>query len=200
ENLPDTPGQGFILLTSHVGNWQLALASLPMLNRKVHLLMRPEENEAVRAAIRGNIEDDQIRVISPEGALGGVVEMMRALQQGDIVSMMGDRTYGADGVTVDFLGEPASFPFSAFHLAAASGCPVVLLFSARTGPRRYVVDIPPVYRPAWSRGLAKREQARVWVQDYAKRLEAYLAEHPFQYFIFYDSWMESVQRSKVSPP
>ena len=42
-------GKGLILLTAHVGNWQVAMTALRRLGRTVHLLMRPEDNAAVKA-------------------------------------------------------------------------------------------------------------------------------------------------------
>ena len=78
-------GGGFVLLTAHVGNWQTVMAYLRRLNRKVKLVMRPEDNQAVQESLRLDSADDKVGVISPEGFLGGVVEAMNALGRGEIV-------------------------------------------------------------------------------------------------------------------
>lgn len=194
ENIPAEPGKGFILLTSHLGNWQIVMQALQKMNRTVHLLMRPEDNAAVREAMQVDAESSCIKVISPEQHLGGVVEMMQALERGDVVSIMGDRVYQADGVEVDFLGDPAVFPYSAFHLAASARCPLVILLSAKTGANSYTVDLPQVFHPVWTPKVKKREQLQEWVQQYAQILETYLHDHPLQYFIFHDVWNEALQR------
>ncbi len=181
-------GQGFILLTSHVGNWQTVMHSLERLNKTVHLLMRPEENLALRAAVQVDTEASRIKIISPDQHLGGMVEVMQALEQGDIVSMMGDRTYGADSVEVNFLGESARFPYSAFHIAASAGCPVVVLLSSKTGVNAYSVNMADVLYPKLVRGQDRKVQLRDWVQQYADILENYLLAYPLQYFIFHDIW------------
>ena len=181
-------GKGFVLLTSHTGNWQTVMAALEKMDKTVHLLMRPEDNEAVREAMQVDAENSRMKVISPEQYLGGVVEMMKALEQGDIVSIMGDRTYGADGVPVDFFGEPALFPYSAFQIAASAGCPVAVMLSSKTGPDSYSVEIADVLHPVLSRKGNRKDQLRQWVQRYADTLQAYLEKHPFQYFIFHDIW------------
>jgi predicted LPLAT superfamily acyltransferase len=199
EKIPAETGKGFILLTSHLGNWQIVMQALQKMDRTVHLLMRPEDNAALQEAMQVDAESSRIKVISPEQHLGGVVEMMQALERGDVVSIMGDRTYQADGVSVDFLGEPALFPYSAFQLAASAGCPLVILLSAKTGKNGYTVDLPDVLYPVWTQRNNKREQMQGWVQKYALVLEAYLREHPLQYFIFHDLWDEARQRQqKVS--
>jgi len=199
DKIPAEAGKGFILLTSHLGNWQIVMQALQKMNRTVHLLMRPEDNAALQEAMQVDAESSRIKVISPEQHLGGVVEMMQALERGDVVSIMGDRTYQADGVAVEFLGDQAFFPYSAFQLAASAGVPVVILLSAKTGKNNYTVDIPDVFCPVWAQKGKKREQLQCWVQQYAQVLEAYLREHPMQYFIFHDMWAEARQRQqKVS--
>jgi predicted LPLAT superfamily acyltransferase len=183
-------GKGFILLTSHTGNWQAVMAALKKMGQTVHLLMRPEDNPAVREALRVDAEDSRVKIISPEQYLGGVVEMMKALEQGDVVSIMGDRTYGADGVQVDFFGDQALFPYSAFQIAASAGCPVAMMLSSKTGLDSYSVEIADVLYPELSRKGDRKEQLRQWVQQYADILASYLEKHPFQYFIFHDVWAD----------
>jgi predicted LPLAT superfamily acyltransferase len=183
------PSQGFVLLTSHTGNWQAVMSALKKMNRRVHLLMRLEDNAALREAMQVDAEEGMVKVISPDQHLGGVVEMMAALEQGDIVSIMGDRTYGADSVEVDFLGDPAWFPYSAFQIAASARCPLAVMLSSKTGPLEYSVDLPELFWPKLERRAGDRkEQLRHYVQQYAAILEAYLVEHPMQYFIFFDLW------------
>ena len=191
-------GQGFILLTSHVGNWQAVMHSLERLNKTVHLLMRPEGNPALRAAVQVDAEASRVKIISPDHHLGGMVEVMQALEKGDIVSIMGDRTYGADSVDVNFLGDTARFPYSAFHIAASVGCPVVVLLSSKTGINAYSVDMADVLWPQLVRGQDRKVQLRDRVQQYADILQNYLLAHPLQYFIFHDIWAKTGNSERVS--
>jgi predicted LPLAT superfamily acyltransferase len=50
--------KGVILLTAHVGNWQIAMTALEKLGRTVYLVMRPEENAAVKDAL--NIDSEKV--------------------------------------------------------------------------------------------------------------------------------------------
>ena len=183
--------QGFILLTSHVGNWQTVMHSLEKLDRTVHLLMKPEMNPALKNAVQVDAEESRIKIISPEQDMGGVLEVMQALDKGDIVSIMGDRTYGADSVRVDFMGEKVNFPYSAFHIAASAKCPVVVLLSSKTGVNAYSVNMAEVLWPTLKRGTDRKVQLQEWVQKYADILENYLLAHPLQYFIFHDIWTDA---------
>jgi predicted LPLAT superfamily acyltransferase len=72
--------KGAVLLTAHVGNWQIALSPLQTIGKKVFLVMRPEDNKALKKALNISGVDDVIDVISPEGHLGGVVQIMNVLR------------------------------------------------------------------------------------------------------------------------
>ncbi len=180
--------RGIILLTAHIGNWQLVMPSLKKLEKTVYLLMRPEDNLAVKRALKIGDGSDAVRIISSEDFLGGVLESMKALNEGSIVSIMGDRTYGHNSTAVAFLGEKVDFPSGAFSIAAAAGCPVVVLLSAKVGKRKYVLDLTNVIEPRYRSREKKREHLQTSVQTFASVLEEYVNRYPFQWFVFRDIW------------
>lgn len=182
--------QGFILLTSHVGNWQVVMTFLEKIGKRIHLLMRSEDNAAVKESLNIDAENDMVRIISPEKDFGGVVEMMNAIKAGDIVSIMGDRSYGFSSLPVSFLGDDAHFPYGAFSIAASAECPIVILLSAKTSTWHYSIDIVSVLHPKYEKGVDKRSQLKKWLGQYAQNLETYLQEHPLQCFLFHDVWGE----------
>lgn len=184
-------GQGFVLLMAHLGNWQVVMTALTKFNRRVYLVMRPEDNRAVAENLKISHVGGNISIISPEGALGGVVEIMDALKSGGIVSIMGDRSYSFSSVDVRFLGDLARFSCGAFHIAAAARCPVVALLAAKTGTYEYAVDVTAVFHPQYQGRAKKHEQLREWVQAFAGVMEAYVRQYPYQCFLFYDIWREA---------
>jgi predicted LPLAT superfamily acyltransferase len=180
--------KGMILLTAHVGNWQVTMTALEKLGKTVYLLMSPEENAAVRNSLNIDSDNEKVRIISPDNFLGGVIEIMKAVDEGSLVSIMGDRSYGHSTVEVELLGEKAYFPHSAFSIAASAQCPVVILLSAKVSTRKYVVDVSHVMEPRFSSRAKKKEETEGFVQEYAGALENYSAEYPYQWFMFYDLW------------
>lgn len=184
-------GKGFILLTAHLGNWQVVMTALSQFDRKVYLVMRPEDNPAVAENLKISDSAGNIAIISPEGALGGVVEIMEAIKSGGIVSIMGDRSYSFSSVDVQFLGDPARFSCGAFHIAALAGCPVVTLLSAKTAVYEYEVSVSAVVHPRYEPKIPKKDQLRKWVQDFAGVMEDYVVRYPYQCFLFYDIWAEA---------
>lgn len=187
QTMADRKG-GMIILTAHVGNWQAAMTALGKLDRTVYLMMRPEDNAAVKAALNIDEEQDTIRILYTDDSLGGVVEALKALGRGDIVSIMGDRAYGYGSVEASLLGGQVRFPYGAFSLAAAARCPVAVLLSAKVGVNTYSTDVSHVIKPpVGARGNRKKE-INDCVQEFARILEEYAGRHPYQWFIFRDIW------------
>ncbi|HNW39994.1 MAG TPA: lysophospholipid acyltransferase family protein [Candidatus Omnitrophota bacterium] len=186
--LLDDKNQGFVLLTAHLGNWQIALTTLKKMAKPVYLVMRPEDNQAVKESLNIDAQDSFIKIISPEGYLGGVVESMQVLKEGGIVSIMGDRKYGFEAVEIEFLKDKAYFPFGAFSLAASSNCPIVVLLSVKLPGNKYSVDVSHILYPRYNSSRNKKEQLKVFVQQFADILNDYVEKYPYQCFLFHDVW------------
>lgn len=186
--LVDDSSRGFILLTAHIGSWQVAMSSLQKFERDVRVMMRPEDNAAVKAALDLDSDRERVRVILTSEALGGVIEAMKAIDEGALVTIMGDRPYNFPSIRVNFLGDKVSFPYGAFTLAAAARCPVVVFLSAKVGPKKYLVDVSNVIQPPVGARVRKGEALNAAVQQYADILQAYVRDYPLQWFVFRDIW------------
>ncbi|MDD5434916.1 MAG: hypothetical protein PH343_05750 [Nitrospira sp.] len=180
--------KGVILLTAHVGNWQAAMTALEKQGRPVYLVMRPEENDAVKDALNIDSEQGKVRIISSESFLGGVVEIMSVIDRGCLVSVMGDRSYGQNVTEAVLMGDRVKLPHGAFSIAAAAECPVVILWSARLSTKKYIVDVSHIIWPVRGTKAEKQEKIKSCVQEFAGVLDNYAALYPFQWFIFGDLW------------
>ena len=189
-------GHGLILLTAHVGCWQIAMAQLRSFNAPVSLLLHREEGDVDLHYFEHTGVSAPFRIIDPLGYMSGVLEMMDVLRKGEVVSIMGDRVFGSDKntVSVNFLGGKVRFPFSAFKLASATGAPIAVHLSYKSGPDSYEFILDRTIRvPA---GLSKTEEAlRPYVAQFADALESYTERYPYQFFNFYDMW-ENAERSE----
>lgn len=184
-----TGGRGMILLTAHVGNWQIAMTTLGGLGKPVNLVMRPEDNEAVKRALRLYPRTDSLHVISPEEGLDGAMEIMNALNRDEIVSFMGDRPFAFKSAPVRFLGDTARFPCGPFQIAAAADCPVQVMLAAREGYAKYSVEFKPLTTVRDNHKGGGRPYQRS-MQAYADMLEAFTAAYPYQCFLFTDIWKQ----------
>lgn len=181
--------RGFILLTSHVGCWQVAMSGVSWFDTTVHMLMQREDGDVDRHYFEHRGMEMPFRIIDPRGFLGGTLEVLQALKNGDVVSIMGDRVFGHEknGIYVDFLGEPALFPFSPYKLASELQVPVVVFFTYKTGPKSYVLELARIIEVEPGLGRPK-ENFAPYVRQYVEVLESYVQEHPYQFFNFFNMW------------
>ena len=190
-------GRGVILMTAHVGCWQTAMASLTLMDVPVHLVLRREEGDIAMHYYEHAGTKPPFGIIDPGSAMGGVIEMMQALKRGEIVCVMGDRHLGSrrGAVPVNFLGDQALFPFSAFKIASATGAPVVVLFSHKSRPAHTKLRIYRVIRVKPGLGMSDKELPS-YVSQFVSALESYTQEHPYQFFNFFNMWKNDVQSSE----
>ncbi len=182
-------GRGLILVTAHAGCWQFAMESLRVLETPVSLLLHREEGDVDLHIFEHRSDDAAFRVIDPAGPLGGTLEMLHVLKHGEVLCIMGDRGMGGDRSTVevDFLGGRVRVPFTPYHLASATGAPVVVIFPYKSGPGNYSLQVANVIRVPEGLGRAA-EAYRPYAESYIRALEGFVGEHPYQFFNFFNMW------------
>ena len=185
-------GRGLVLLTAHVGCWQAAMSALSVLNTPVSLLLHREEGDVDLHYFEHSGGRAPFRVIDPLSYLGGVLEMMDVLKKGEVLSIMGDRVFGDARSTIrtDFLGHPVRFPSSAYKLASATGAPIAVLLSHKSGPDSYELTVDDVIRIPHETGRPENV-FHPYAERFAGALESYVQRYPYQFFNFYDMWEEA---------
>ena len=136
-------GKGVILVTGHIGNWELGALFFGRHGIKINVVTIPEGSERIDS-IRGAYRTRQnIRTIVVDGSPFSSLEIVAALRRGEIVAMLVDRWEGADGVPAKFFGADRRFPRGPFVLSRATGAPILPAFIVRDGSvYRGVVDPP----------------------------------------------------------
>lgn len=182
-------GHGLILITAHVGCWQLAMANLAALNTQVNLLIHREEGDLDRHFFEHSGDKPPYRIVDPAGYLGGTLEMLQVLKNGELLCIMGDRNMGGEGstVTVDFLGGPVKIPFSPYKLASATGAPVAVIFPYRNKSGAYELQVAKIMRIPEHLGRSSHAYLP-FAREFIAELEAFVAENPYQFYNFYDMW------------
>lgn len=182
-------GRGLILMTAHVGCWQVAMVALRFLGTRVNLLMQREEGDVDRHFFEHGGGGSPFHIIDPRGYLGGTLEMIGALKRGEVLSVMGDRMLGSDrsSVPVEFLGAQIAVPYSAYKIASATGAPIAVLLTRKSGPSEYGMEVAGVVRVPADLGR-KSEAYRPYAQAFADLLEGYTQRNPYQFFNFFDMW------------
>jgi len=183
-------GGGFILVTAHVGNWEVgSLFPATAEMRPVHVVREPESDPRAQAYIAELVRKQggglYITHFAEDPRLGML--LLDALRRGEIVALQGDRPRtGGRVVNLTLFGRPFPLPVGPAALARAAGVPLVPVFVFREGRRRYRVDIrPPILVPSAAKSPAGVEDA---LRRFAAELERAIASKPHQWFCFRRLW------------
>lgn len=182
---------GAIVLGAHVGNIEVSAGSgenAPRM-KKLHVLRFEHPGDHGRALLATMPEEWRPRVIAVNMAEGfSTLIVVRALREGAVVAMMGDRLIDERSVTVNFLGAPCRFPAGPWLVAALARVPVLVVGAFQEAPGTYrVVAAPPIHC-VFDRKRPREDQVREWAQLYADRIGALVARYPTQFYNFHDVW------------
>lgn len=187
--------KGMVLLTTHAGNWMTAMATMNKLSVPVNLLLNVENSEG-RHFFDLSGERNAFKFIPPTGFMGGLVEATNVLNDGEIVSIMGDRSEGARVIYLDFLGERAPFPVTPYHLSYVTGADIVVLLTARTGKLSFSIEAHSITEGLDLSGKSRDEAMMLLAEKYVTLLEKYTDKHPFMWYNFFDFWSEEEKGMK----
>lgn len=181
-------GNGLIVWTAHVGNWEFA-SRLLSIYAPVNVA-RVVEDKPAEITLRNLMASDRVKVVDLKQGVSATLELLQALRRNEIVAIQGDRVYQRHTLDVPFFSQPTSFPLGPFLLSQVSGAPVLPAFVIRRGWLRYQTlmgdPIPAV--PA-RRGSGDDEAGLHEAMCQAVRfLEATLTTHYDQWMNFFDFW------------
>jgi len=190
-------GKGVILLTAHLGNWELGGMILKALHLPVNIVYFPDRIRGVEKSRRKYREKKGVGQLAINGSPFSLVSMMQALRRNEIVCLQGDRNYGRRGVKVDFFGSPVSFPPGPVMLAMTSKAPLIPLFIIQEDGKgyRFLVEDPVRMQDTGHRAEDIREN----VTRVTSVLERYLKEYPDQWFSYVPYWADGPEGGGAEP-
>ncbi len=179
--------EGVMLLSAHVGNYELAGYTLTSEAKRFNALVYAGETQAVMEGRSQAFDERNIRMVPVAADMSHIFALSNALSEGEIVSMPGDRIFGSPkAVTCDFLGAPARFPLGPFALAVQRDVAVLTVFVMKEATWRYRIYIDRLEAPAAD--LPRRERMEALAHSYAARLENIVRRYPTQWYNYYDFW------------
>jgi phosphatidylinositol dimannoside acyltransferase len=179
---------GTILLTAHMGSYDLGAAVFAELtSRRIVMVRAPEADPETREfeeRVHERKGADGLRVGFNTVASDLAFDLLAAVQSGEIVAIQGDRvTPGITAVETTLFGKRVSIPAGPFALAMASRVPIFPLFVMRSGRRRYcLVTCPPIMLTRTSRD--RDADIRRGVDEWVQALEAAVRKGWRQWFAF----------------
>ncbi len=172
-------GRGVVVVTAHVGNWELGGMVLAMEGFPLTAVFRPHAVRRLDHLFRSQRRRRGIRGVALGRAVRG---MLQALRRNELVAILADRDFTNQRHRVRFFGEEACMPHGPAQIALRAGAPIVPCFMLRQVDDRFLMRcFPPIY-PEREGGLEAIQRRIVLV------MEQVIGENPFQWFVFEDFW------------
>lgn len=187
--------QGCLVIGSHFGNLEYSRGIAhrhPELVINVLIYDKHAENFArllSEAAPESRLHLIQVTDLDLDLA----IRLKAKVERGEWLLIAGDRVPVGEGDNVaaaDFMGAPANFPIGPFVLANLLHCPVYLMHcylkdgEYELSMNLFADDVRPDRRQ-------KQRSYQRYVQSFASKLEARVAEAPLQWFNFFDFWQHT---------
>lgn len=180
--------KGGLLLSAHIGNWEIAGFLLKRLNTRINIVMFDGEHQKIKEYLASVTEKNTAHIIVIKNDLSHIFEIAEALKNNELVCMHADRfVEGNKTIAHEFLGDKANFPVGPFLLALKFRVPVAFVFAMKettfhyhfssTDAKEYDVKEKDVFI------------AQV-LDDFTKAMEEKVKVYPEQWFNYYDFWKQ----------
>lgn len=180
-------GQGGILLSAHVGNWEAAGHMLGNLNTSINIVMYDGEHQRIKDYLEKIATKKYFKVIVIKDDMSHVYAINQALLKNELVCLHADRFLeNTKTLTSDFLGGVAQFPEGPFALAAAFKVPVSIVFAFKeTFTHYHFFGINSIQRqPDEDRDVFIDKLFNLFVKQVEQKVKVY----PEQWFNYYNFW------------
>ena len=178
--------KGFVILSSHIGCYEVAGYSLISKSKQFNALVFGGEKATVMKGRQEALSEHNIRMIPVREDMSHLFIVNEALSNNEIMSMPADRIVGsAKVVKVNFFGETASLPAGPFSVTTMNGFDALAVNVMKISAKRYKVYVT---RLSYDTQVPRMQQMQQLANCYVEELERRVRQYPSQWFNFYDFW------------
>ncbi|MCX5659883.1 MAG: lysophospholipid acyltransferase family protein [Planctomycetota bacterium] len=189
-------GKPAILVTGHLGNWEVLGYLMAVLGYRCDAIARPIDNRLISDWLMGVRQRRGLRIITKWDATDRMLDVLRA---GGALGFIADQNAGDKGLFVPFFGRLASSYKSIALLALGQNVPIICGYARRIGPGyRYELGAQDVIRPEeWA---SKRDPVYYVTARYMRAIEMMIRGSPEQYLWMHRRWKSRPRHEREGKP
>ena len=178
--------KGGILLSAHIGNWDIAGYLLKRLDTKINIVMFDGEHKQIKEYLATVTGKKSFNIIFIKNDLSHIYEISDAFKNNELVCMHADRFLeGNKTIATNLLGKMARFPMGPFALASTFKVPVSFVFSVKENNLHYHFFASKIKKYSHlDKGVVMQEM----LNDFATEMEMKVKKYPEQWFNYYNFW------------
>ena len=184
ENLSKS-GRGAVLLTAHMGNWELLAAWLACKGYPLVAGVRDPNDVHVSKLLAYYRKALGVETIPKKSLL---LKGAKLLKQGKFIGILADQDGGTDGIRVSFMGKVASTVGGPAALSLLTKAPVVPIVSYRIAPYEHEILVLPPIEPLYE--LPREEAIREMTIKFNDILEGFIRRSPEQWLWLHRRWRD----------
>jgi len=175
-------GKGGVVVTAHIGNWEMGAVLLSMLGYPIKAVALPHRERPVNDLFNRRRVEKGVEVIPTNTALRQCIEQLRGNK---FVGFVADRDFGTHGVKMEFLGRKTLIPKGAAMFSLKTQAPIIPVFLLRNEDGTFNLSIHPLIRPP-KRKLDMNEDEIVLgiMKQYVTVIEDQIRANPTQWLLF----------------
>ena len=178
--------KGGILLSAHIGNWDVAGHLFTRLKTPINIVLYDGEHEQIKEYLEGVTGKRNVNIIVIKNDLSHIYAISDAFNKNELVCMHADRFLpGNKTLGADFLGQEAKFPMGPFLLAATFKVPVSFVFAAKESKLHYHFFASQIKDYSH---FGKNQLMQEMLNDFALEMEKKIKQYPEQWFNYYNFW------------
>jgi len=178
--------EGFVQLSAHIGNYEIAGYTLQSTSKRLNALVFAGEKESVMRNRHMMFADTNVNMIALRPDMSHLFELDHALANGEIVSVPADRINGSQkSIRHDFFGAEAKFPVGPFALATMRGLDVLAINVVKTSLRGYKIYVTPLL---YDKSAPRQQQVSQLSLAYVTELEKRVRQYPTQWYNYFEFW------------
>ncbi len=188
--------QPVIMVTGHLGNWEVLGYLLTVVGYRVHAIARPLDNQRINDWLLGVRERKGLRVVTKWNATDGMLEILKT---DGLLAFIADQNAGDKGLFVPFFGRLASAYKSIGLLAITQNIPIICGYAKRL-PHGYHFELGAadiIYPQDWSN---QPDPLYYVTARYTRAIEQMVRACPEQYLWMHRRWKSRPRFERQGKP
>jgi KDO2-lipid IV(A) lauroyltransferase len=178
-------GQGLLLASGHIGNWEIAAQTLSFIKPVVGIT-RPMKNPYINRLMEERKPRNNFRLTPKHDA--DAARFLKTLRDGEVLAILIDQYAKSTGMMVNFFGHPASTHRSPALLHLVTGAPLCFGYCARESRMKFLLKAtePIIHNPTGDR----EKDVMTILARLVGELETVIRAYPEQYLWAHRRWRD----------
>jgi KDO2-lipid IV(A) lauroyltransferase len=180
-------GKGVVVVTAHIGNWELAGVTVALLGYPIGAVALPHRHKSVDNFF--NYQRKRLGlIVIPLGHAAR--HCLNLLHENKIIALAGDRVFNTTGILLDFFGLPTYLPQGPAAFSLKTGASIIpgIMIRNPNDTFKLIFEKPIEFHPSGDKG----QDIIQLTCKYKKIVEDYICRYPEQWFMFRKFWVDKL--------